>query len=78
MIAVFLELVIDGDYGSCDEGARVIRVRFTAMNVQIKSPVDMILSDSKHIADAKESNSSLGVSAQSEGIGRSVPLPRNN
>lgn len=48
MIAVFLGSVIEEDYRSCGEGAKVIRVGFTPLNVQIKSPVDMILSDSKH------------------------------
>lgn len=48
MIAVFLGPVIEEDYRSCDEGAGIIRVGFTPLNVQIKSPVDMILSDSKH------------------------------
>lgn len=47
MIAVFLGPVMEEDYRSCDEGDKVIRVRFTPLNVQIKSPVDKILSDSK-------------------------------
>lgn len=49
MIAVFLALVIDEDCGSCDEGFGVIRVRFTPMNVQMKSPAEAIGSDSEHI-----------------------------
>lgn len=77
MIAVFLGLVIDEDCGSCDEGFGVIRVRFTPMNVQMKSP-DLIRSDSEHVAGVKESTSSLGVSAQPEGTGRFVPVPENN
>lgn len=50
MIAVFLGLVIDEDCESCDEGFGVIRVRFTPMNVQMKSLAETIGSDSEHIA----------------------------
>lgn len=78
MIAVFLGLVIDEDCGSCDERFGVIRVRFTPMNVQMKSPADVIRSGSAHTAGGKESNSSLGLAAQPEGTGRFVPVPENN
>lgn len=74
MIAVFLGLVIDEDCGSGDEGIQIIRVRFTPMKAQMKSPADVIGSDSDRI----DSDSSLGASAQPEGTGRFVSVPDNN
>lgn len=78
MIAVFLGLVIDEDSGSCDEGIQIIGVRFTPMNAQMKSLADMIRSDSERMAGVKDSDSSLGASAQPGGTGRFVSVPDNN
>lgn len=64
MIAVFLRPVMQGDSrsgwwragGAGSGGSGKIRVGFTPLNVQIKSPADMMLSDSEHSRHTQESN----------------------